>query len=182
MIKKVLMYTEKNIKVITRDLTVNKIASSVLCVRSIRYLIYKIYGIKTRTRNIAPRCFFGGRNVVIGRECFINYGCFFENSDLIEIGNSCSIGMEVMFCNATHEIGNTSNRAGKYYGKPIRVGDGCWIGTRAIIMPGVTIGEGCIIAAGAVVTKDCEPNGLYAGVPAKRIKELPLSKNEKRVG
>lgn len=57
--------------------------------------------------------------------------------------------------------------------QPITVGDGCWIGARAVILPGVTIGDGCVIAAGAVVSKDCAPNGMYAGVPARRIRELP---------
>ena len=50
--------------------------------------------------------------------------------------------------------------------------DGCWICAGCTILPGVTIGEGCVIAAGSVVNKDCAPDGLYAGVPAKRIKDL----------
>lgn len=54
----------------------------------------------------------------------------------------------------------------------ITVGDGCWIGTNVTILPGVNIRNGCVIGAGSLVTKDCEPNGLYVGVPAKRIKEL----------
>ncbi|WP_081357668.1 acyltransferase [Neomoorella thermoacetica] len=80
--------------------------------------------------------------------------------------------MEVMICTSTHVIGEKNKRAGESKNLPVIIGDGCWIGTRAVILPGVKIGEGCIIAAGAVVTKDCESNGLYAGVPAKRIKNL----------
>jgi maltose O-acetyltransferase len=79
-----------------------------------------------------------------------------------------------MFCTSTHEIGSRERRGGKSISIPIKVGNGCWIGARSMILPGVTIGDGCIIAAGSVVTKDCEPNGLYAGTPAKRIKDLPL--------
>lgn len=52
------------------------------------------------------------------------------------------------------------------------VGDGCWIGANATILPGVTVAPGCVIAAGAVVTKDTEPDGLYAGVPARRVRDL----------
>ena len=48
--------------------------------------------------------------------------------------------------------------------------DGCWIGARAVILPGVTIGEGTIIGAGSVVTKDCEPGAVYVGVPARRVR------------
>lgn len=61
---------------------------------------------------------------------------------------------------------------GEGYTFPTLIKDGCWVGANVTIIPGVTIGEGCIIAAGAVVTKNCEPDGLYAGVPAKRIKDL----------
>jgi acetyltransferase-like isoleucine patch superfamily enzyme len=54
-----------------------------------------------------------------------------------------------------------------------------WIGANAIILCGVTVGEGCIIASGSVVTKDCYPNGMYAGVPAKRIKDLDVTEYNK---
>nr|WP_243895920.1 acyltransferase [Paenibacillus sp. F411] len=80
-----------------------------------------------------------------------------------------------MFCTDTHEIGTSDERGGERKLLPIKVDDGCWIGARVTILPGVTVGQGCIIAAGAVVTKDCEPNGLYAGVPARRIKDLSES-------
>jgi len=80
--------------------------------------------------------------------------------------------MEVLLCTSTHEIGSESQRAGTTIQLPIIIEDGCWVGARANILPGVKIGKGCIIAAGSVVTKDCEPNGLYAGVPAKRIRDL----------
>ena len=52
------------------------------------------------------------------------------------------------------------------------IGDGSWLGQNVSVIAGVTIGAGCMIAAGAVVVSDCEPNGLYAGVPARRIKNL----------
>ena len=57
---------------------------------------------------------------------------------------------------------------------PIKIVDDCWIGANTTIMPGVTIAKGCIIAANSLVTKYTEPNGLYVGKPAKRIKELSL--------
>lgn len=80
--------------------------------------------------------------------------------------------MQVSFVNSTHDIGDSEMRGGRVKSQPIVVEDGCWICSRVTILPGVTIGKGCVIAAGAVVTKDCLPNGLYAGVPAKRIKDL----------
>ncbi len=80
--------------------------------------------------------------------------------------------MEVSFIGITHEIGSAQSRAGADVSYPIKVGNGCWIGARSTILPGVTVGDGCIIAAGSVVNKDCEPNSLYAGVPARKIKDL----------
>jgi maltose O-acetyltransferase len=56
--------------------------------------------------------------------------------------------------------------------KSVFIGNGVWVGVNATILPGITIGDGCVIAAGAVVTSDCEPNCLYGGVPAKIIKRL----------
>lgn len=73
---------------------------------------------------------------------------------------------------STHDIGDKTLRAGKYIQKSVIVEDGVWIGANATILPGVTIAEGCIIGAGALVNKSTEPNGLYVGVPAKRIKDL----------
>ena len=98
--------------------------------------------------------------------------CYFDTRGPIAIGRSCDLGMEVMFCSSSHRAGPRSKRAGEYFHAPIVVGDGTWIGSRALILPGVTIGEGCIVAAGAVVTEDCAPDGLYAGVPARRVRDL----------
>ena len=57
--------------------------------------------------------------------------------------------------------------------KSVRIKRGSWLGLGSIILPGVTVAEGCVIGAGAVVTKDTEPHGFYTGVPAVRIKDLP---------
>ncbi|MRH41261.1 hypothetical protein GH741_01070 [Aquibacillus halophilus] len=160
------------VRTLKRDLIINKIASSYVVPTVIRHIIYKWYGIKTKTKNISPGCFFGGNNISIGENSFINYNCFFDNAGKIEIEKNCSIAMDVLFCTSSHEMGNSDKRAGKGVGQPIKLGQGCWVGARATILPGVTIGHGCIIAAGSVVNKDCEPNGIYAGVPAKRIKEI----------
>lgn len=162
----------ERINSLLRDIAINTVAASSLVPYEIRCLMYRLYGMQINTKLIYPGCFFGGYNIKIDEGAFINYRCFFDNSGAIEIGRNCWIGMEVMFCTSSHEIGKSEQRAGKEFGLPIKLGQGCWLGTRVIILPGVTIGDGCIIAAGAVVTKDCDPNGLYAGVPAKRVKEL----------
>jgi maltose O-acetyltransferase len=136
--------------------------------------LYRIYGLKVGTGSfISPRCFVNDRQIVIGDRCYVNYGCFLDGP--VTIGNDCLVGMEALLCASSHEIGPTSRRAGANKSAPVVIGNGCWIGARAIILPGVTIGEGSIVGAGAVVTKDCEPNSLYAGSPAHLIRRLPFS-------
>jgi maltose O-acetyltransferase len=152
---------------------INDLAGSNMVKHQLRHKLYNRYGgMQIETDDIRPGCFFYGSDVKIGAGTLINHRCYFENRERIEIGRNCRVAMEVMFCTSTHEIGSSELRGGEYAGKPIKVGDGCWIGTRVIVLPGVTIGDGCVIAAGAVVTKDCKPNSLYAGIPANFIRNL----------
>ena len=157
-----------------RDFVVNSLAASRLVLRPVRYLLYRMMGIRTATMNIRPGCRFKFRRVSIGRDTFVNDCCAFENFAEIAIGERCAIGPEVMFCSTTHEPGTADRRGGAVVGAPVRVGDGCWIGARALILPGVEIGDGCVVAAGAVVTQSCAPHGVYAGVPARRVRDLPV--------
>ncbi len=92
----------------------------------------------------------------------------------IVIGKNCDIGPAVEFIPGSHIIGDNLRRAGIGIARPITVGDGCWIGAKSMILGGVNIGEGCVIAAGAVVTNDLPPNTLVAGVPARVKRRLPL--------
>jgi maltose O-acetyltransferase len=92
----------------------------------------------------------------------------------IVIGERCDIGPGVKFITGSHQIGNSLRRAGTGTAKPIVIGHGTWIGAESIILGGVTIGDGCIVAAGAVVTKDVPSNVLVAGVPAVVKRKLPL--------
>lgn len=139
---------------------------------SVRVRIYRWSGIELETDLIGPGCFFGGSNVAIGKGTFVNIDCVFDNVARITVGDDCAIGHGVMFCTSSHRMGTHRARARGLEGQPIVVGSGCWIGARATILPGVTIGEGCVVAACSVVTEDCAPDGLYAGSPARRIRNL----------
>lgn len=112
--------------------------------------------------------------MTIGEGTFVNYGCMFNTTAPIVVGENCNIGMRVLFVTSSHEIGTEERRAGRATAASIQVGNGTWIGASAIILPGVNIGQGCIIAAGAVVVKDCEANALYAGVPAQKVRAMPV--------
>ena len=119
-----------------------------------------------------PNVWFGGRAVTIGAGTTINYGAFFDTSARITLGSNCSVGMQVMFCTGTHSIGDASKRAGESHSGPIRIGNGVWIGTRAVVLPNVTIGDGAVIGAGSVVTRDCDGHAVYAGNPARKVRSL----------
>lgn len=156
-----------------KKLMLNHIGSSDLIGGSARRIVSGMCGIKlAKSTQLWPHSYFADINVEIGNDSFINSECYFDRIAPIKIGDNCGIGMRTVFCTGTHEIGESHRRAGKTSYLPITVEDGCWIGANVTIFPDVTIGAGCVIAAGAVVTKNTEPNCLYGGVPAKKIREL----------
>lgn len=166
-----------------RDATVNGIAASPLLVRPLRARMLRLLGVNlAKGVRIHPWCWFGGRDVAIGEGSWINYGVWFDNSATVTLGRNVFVGYQVLFCTSTHDLGRPSQRAGDAVGRPIFVGDGTWVGARATVLPGVTVGSGCVIAAGAVVTTDCAPNGLYAGTPARRLRDLDPGVDPARVG
>ena len=111
-----------------------------------------------------------GKNIHLGKNVFINAGCKFQDQGGIYIGDDVLIGHNVVMGTLNHEE-NPNNRA-NLIAFPINIGNKVWIGSNATILPGVTIGDGAIIAAGAVVTKDVEENSIVAGVPAKFIRKV----------
>jgi maltose O-acetyltransferase len=124
---------------------------------------------------MSPGVQFLCEDVSIGEAAFINRGCLIDALwGPIVIGERVYIGPQVRILTASHELGPRSQRAGASVQKPVSILAGTWVGAGATILPGVTIGEGCVIAAGAVVTRDCEPDGLYGGLPARRIRDLPV--------
>lgn len=154
-------------------LIINSIANAQYIPSKLRGALYNLCGMKiSKSTHIRPNCLFNNSNIIIQDGTFINYSCIFECQEKVRIGKNCSIGMEVMFCTATHKISNPEKRVGDLIGKHISIEDGCWIGSRVTILPGITIEKGCVIGAGSLITKDCKKNGLYVGSPARRIKDL----------
>ena len=172
MIGKIFRALTSSLKLVARDAFLNVIPSSMLVPTFARFLIYRAAGLNLHTFKILPGCFVGGTQVSIGKGTFVGYGCFFDAVAAISIGDRCAIANEVCFVTSYHAVGGPEARAGERLVRPIRIGNGRWVGARATFLPGVSVGDGCIIAAGAVVTRDCEANALYAGVPAKFIKRL----------
>ena len=155
-----------------RDVVLNTLIASPAFPRPIRWRALAICGLDVGRSAIASGGHYGGRRIRIGRGSFLNVGVLLDNSAPIDIGERVQIGPGVMLLTGSHELGGTESRAGADSAAPIRVGRGSWIGARVTVLPGVTIGEGCVIGAGAVVTQDCLPHGVYAGVPARRVRDL----------
>jgi maltose O-acetyltransferase len=107
------------------------------------------------------------KRLTIGRTCLINQGCYFDLQAPITIGNRVGVGPQVMLMTATHEIGTAHARAGVMRAEPVVVEDGVWLGARATVLPGVTIGAGSVIAAGVVVSRSLPPHTLQT--PDRRL-------------
>lgn len=111
-----------------------------------------------------------GKNITIGKNVFFNTGCTFQDRGGITIGDGVQIGQNVVLSTLNHGI--APEKRGITYPFPIDIGKNVWIGANATVVPGVTVGDNAIIAAGAVVTKDVPANAVVAGVPAKVIKTV----------
>jgi maltose O-acetyltransferase len=99
----------------------------------------------------------------IGGLCGLNFGCYFELDAPIVLAEHVAVGHEVMFLTRTHEPKRSGIGVSPQGAKPIRIEAGAWIGSRAIILPGVTVGAGSVVGASVVVRQDLPPNTLLAG-------------------
>lgn len=110
--------------------------------------------------------FYNGHNIRIGKDSIIGEGTVLDGRDKLIIGDHVDIASEVMIYNAEHDVNDPNFSA---ISAPVEVNDYVFIGPRAIILPGVKIGRGAVIGAGAVVTKDVPEFLIVGGVPAKEI-------------
>lgn len=143
---------------------------------TLRYLFLRWAGVglERNVRFCGRGWVFGRGRLLIGDATWLSPGVMvYTHIDAdITIGNRCDIGPGVEFIPGTHDIGSANRRAGEGDARPITVGDGCWIGARTLILGGVSIGEGSIVAAGSVVTHNVPPNTLVAGAPAGVKRQL----------
>lgn len=115
----------------------------------------------------------------MGVNSFINYDCIMLNNAMVKLGDNVLVGPKVSFYTAMHPIDAKQREEWLVYAKPITVEDNVWIGGSATILGGVTIGKNAIVGAGAVVTKDVEPNTIVVGNPARVLRKITAEDSKK---
>lgn len=111
-----------------------------------------------------------GRNIRIGRDVFINMGCTFQDQGGITLGDGALIGHNTLIATLDHDM-DPARRA-DMIPAPVSIGSGVWIGGNCTILPGVSIGDGAVIAAGSLVTRDVQPGMLAMGRPARETRPV----------
>ncbi|RCR67410.1 DapH/DapD/GlmU-related protein [Larkinella punicea] len=111
-----------------------------------------------------------GRFITLGKNVFINHACSFLDIGGITIEDEVQIGPRVNLTSENHPIDPADRQT--LIPKPVVIKRNAWIGAGATILPGVTVGENAVVAAGAVVSRDVPPNAVVAGVPAKVVKTI----------
>lgn len=137
-------------------------------------VIRKLFGKVGQNPVILPRFVCdNGKNISVGDNFLINFNGVILDIAPVIIGNNVMIGPNTLITTVNHPLNAKERRNHIAIATPVKIGNDVWIGGNVTILPGVTIGDNVVIAAGAVVTKDVAPNTVVGGVPAKIIKELP---------
>lgn len=148
---------------------------------SVRRLFYRFAGVKIGKGSTIHMWanFFQPKNISIGEDTKVGDRAFLDGRAPLTIGNHVDIASEVMIYNSEHDLEKEDFSAVE---EPVEIGDYVFIGPRAIILPGVKIGRGAVVAAGAVVTGDVPNFAIVGGVPAKVIGERKNKKPRYRLG
>lgn len=148
---------------------------------SVRRFFYSLAGVKMGRGSTIHMWanFFNPKNISIGEDTIIGDHVFIDGRDKVKIGSHTDIASSVMIYNSEHDLGDEEFKARE---EPVEIGDYCFIGPRSIILPGVKIGRGAVVAAGAVVTKDVGDLEIVGGVPVKVIGVRKVKKLNYRLG
>ena len=117
------------------------------------------------------RCEFGF-NISIGNNFLANFDCIMLDGNLITIGDNVLLGPRVGLYTANHALDPQERLMGGCYAHPIVIEDDVWVGANSVILPGVTLGKHCVVAAGSVVSRSIPPYSVCAGSPAKVVKQF----------
>ena len=136
-------------------------------------LIRELFGAVGDDPHIEPtfKCDYG-YNISVGDDFFANFDCVFLDVRPITIGDNALLAPGVHIYTATHPLDAAERIKGPESAEPVTIGDNAWIGGRAVVNPGVTIGDDVVVASGAVVTNDVPDSVVVGGNPAQVVKEL----------
>lgn len=115
-----------------------------------------------------------GYNIHVGENFFANFNCVFLDVCPIRFGKNAMLGPAVHILTPEHPLNPTERNSGYEFGRPITIGDNCWIGGNVTIIGGVTLGDNVVVAAGATVTKSFGDNVVIGGVPARVLREIEI--------
>lgn len=115
---------------------------------------------------------FGGGHVHFGNNVYANFNLTLVDDTHIYVGDNTMFGPNVTVATAGHPILPELRQQGYQYNAPIHIGENCWIGAGALILPGITIGDNVVIGAGSVVTKDIPSNVVAVGNPCRILREI----------
>jgi acetyltransferase-like isoleucine patch superfamily enzyme len=162
----------KVLEAISRTMKLSAELNTSTDVDQVRKLLTEITGSKVDETTTVAIPFYTnfGRFITIGKRVYINHACTFLDMGGITLEDDVLIGPKVNLVTENHPLDPVDRRS--LISKPIVIKRNAWIGAAATILPGVTIGENSVVAAGAVVTADVAPNTIVGGVPAKIIKSL----------
>ena len=113
-----------------------------------------------------------GYNIFVGENFYMNHNGVILDAAKVEFGDNVFIAPNCGFYTAGHPIDVEQRNKGLEYAKPIKVGDNVWIGGNVVVLPGVTIGNNCVIGAGSIVVKNIPDNSIAVGNPCKVIKQI----------
>lgn len=113
-----------------------------------------------------------GHHISVGARTFINYGAIVLDGAKVTIGDDVQIGPSVQLLTAIHPLDPAERRRGTETAKPVTIGDGAWLATGVIVLPGVSIGADAVVGAGSVVTKDLPAAHLCFGNPCRVIRQI----------
>lgn len=128
---------------------------------------------KVSSAYIEPNFFCDyGKNIFLGEGFYANHNCVILDAGEVHIGDRVLLGPQVQIYTVSHPLNATERATGKEFSAQVFIGDDCWIGGGAIVLPGVRIGARSVIGAGAVVTQDIPADSVAVGNPAKVIKQI----------
>lgn len=146
-----------------------------------RKFCYRVAGMKIGKKSTIHMGgnFFNPKGISIGQGTIVGDRVFLDGRAPLKIGNHVSVASQVLIYNSEHDIHREDMQAVE---EPVVIEDYVFIGPRAVILPGITIGKGAVVAAAAVVTHDVKPGKIVAGIPAKEIGERKIKDYNYRLG